>query len=920
MKSQQSTNAFVKETFMDLKTQLETVAKNHQTSIQNLETKFDRLADKQSGRPSGSLPSNTQPNPKGHNSKAYQPPQSRNEHVNVVFIRSGKSYDLPVNPNDQNDFEAPINLDSNDEDEEPTPQPKIQNSKPIKEAPLPKPYKPKIPYPQRLRKEKMEAQYGKFLDMICTVRINVPLIYVLAGMPNYGKFLKELISNKHNIEQISAAFLSDESSAMIQNKVPPKLGDPGSFLIPCNFKEILNSETKPSTPVIATIQSHNHPPLPHPTENMLIEVGKFTFPADFVILEMEEDSKLNLGVGTERMNFNIDYTMKHSYSNDDTCFSIDVIDEILEEDFDALPDEGSKFLHSIEGALLEEEIFAEFDEFMAMTADENSDSESDTEDPLFKKITINTDYKIKTSIEEPPTDLELKPLPDNLEYVFLEEPFFLPIIISSQLSKERKNKLISVLKKHKQAFAWKQQIFLVFAHHSANTRYNFWMIRNQLSKNKEEGIVLGHKVSSAGLEVHKAKIDVISKLPPPTNIKGIRRFLGHAGFYQHFIKDFSKIARPLTKLLEKDTPFEFDDECQKAFELLKEKLTCAPVIISLNWNLPFELMCDAKDFTVGAVLGQKDGKNFHPIYFASKTLTFAQQKYTVTEKELMAVVFAFDKFSSYLILSKTIVHTDHSALRHLFKKQDAKPRLIRWILLLKEFDIEIKDRKGFYWPTIIKEAYTLVRLCEACQKTGNISKRDEMPLNNIQVCEIFNIWGIDFMRPFLKSYKFEYILVAVDYVTKWAEAQALPTNDARVVIIFLKKLFCRFRMPKALISDRGTHFYNKIIEKTMKRYGVIHRFSTSYHPQTSGQVENTNKALKRILEKIIKDNPAIWSRKLDDALWAFLTAYKTPTDTTPYKLIYGKNYHLPFKIEHRAYWALKNCNLHLIAAAEKRMF
>ncbi|GJV80645.1 reverse transcriptase domain-containing protein [Tanacetum coccineum] len=213
-------------------------------------------------------------------------------------------------------------------------------------------------------------------------------------------------------------------------------------------------------------------------ENMLVEIGKFTFPADFVILEMEEDSKvslilgrpflhnadavirvkqkqLNLGVGTKRMIFNIDFAMKHSYSNDDTCFSIDVIDEILEEDFNALLDEGSKILQSIEGTLLEEEIFAEFNEFMAMTADENSDSESDTEEPPFEKITINTDYKIKTSLEEPPTDLELKPLPDNAKYVFLEEPYFLPVIISSQLSKEKKNKLVFILKKHKEAFAWK---------------------------------------------------------------------------------------------------------------------------------------------------------------------------------------------------------------------------------------------------------------------------------------------------------------------------------------------------------------------------------------------------------------------------------------------------------------------------------
>ncbi|GKE26774.1 reverse transcriptase domain-containing protein, partial [Tanacetum coccineum] len=376
---------------MDLKT----VAKNHQASIQNLETKFDRLAEKQSGRPSGSLPSNTQPNPKGHNSKAYQPPHSHNEHVNAVFTRSGKSYKPPVNLNDQQDnSETLVNFDNDDEDE-PTPQPKTQDPKPVKETLLPKPYKLKILYPQRLRKEKIEAQYGKFLNMIRAVRIIVPLIEVLAGMPNYGKFLKELISNKHKIKHIFAAFLSDESSAMIQNKVPPKLGDPGSFLIPCNFNKTFTCNA-----------------LADLAENMLIEVGKFVFPVDFVILEMEEDSKvplilgrpflhtvdavirvkqkqLNLGVRTERIIFNIDSAMKHSYSNDDTCSSIDVIDEILQEDCNALLDEGTKILHSIEGTLLEGEIFAEFNEFMAMTADGNSDSESDIEEPPFKKITIN---------------------------------------------------------------------------------------------------------------------------------------------------------------------------------------------------------------------------------------------------------------------------------------------------------------------------------------------------------------------------------------------------------------------------------------------------------------------------------------------------------------------------------------------------
>ncbi|GKD38683.1 reverse transcriptase domain-containing protein [Tanacetum coccineum] len=182
---------------------------------------------------------------------------------------------------------------------------------------------------------------------------------------------------------------------------------------------------------------------------------------------------------------------------------------------------------------------------------------------------------------------------------------------------------------------------------------------------------------------------------------------------------------------------------------------------------------------------------------------------------------------------------------------------------------------GFYWPTIFKKAQTLVQNCDACQRFGSILRRDEMPLNNIQVSEIFDIWGIDFMGPFLKSHKFEYILVAIDYVSKWAEAEALPTNDARVVVNFLKKLFSRFRIPKALISDRGTHFCNRQMEKILKKYGVHHLIATTYHPQTSGQVENTNRALKRILEKTVKDNPSVWSRKLDDALWAFRTAYKT---------------------------------------------
>ncbi|GJX45062.1 reverse transcriptase domain-containing protein [Tanacetum coccineum] len=467
----------------------------------------------------------------------------------------------------------------------------------------------------------------------------------------------------------------------------------------------------------------------------------------------------------------------------------------------------------------------------------------------------------------------------------------------------------------------------------------------------KEGIVLGHKISKNGIEVDKAKVDVIAKLPHPTTVKGVRSFLGHAGFYRRFIQDFSKIARPMTHLLEKETPFFFSKECIESFNTLKRKLTEAPILIAPDWDLPFELMCDASDFAIGAVLGQRKNKHFQPIHYASKTMTEAQAHYTTTEKELLAVVYAFEKFRSYLVLSKSIVYTDHSAIKYLFTKKDAKPRLMRWILLLQEFDVIIRDKKGaenlaadhlsrlenphqdklenkeitfplklldrFLFVMIVphglqisqipfgnpavctaKKLSTSSKLAtmdpprdimvqisppqslyavslahyftrwahefsfkknyDSCQRQGKISQRDEMPQNSIQVCEIFDVWGIDFMGTFPSSRGNKYILVAVDYLSKWVKAKALPTNDARV------------------------------FAKVMLKYGVTHRLSTAYHPQTSGKVE------------------------------AFRTAYKTPIGCTPYKLVYGKACHLPIEPEHKAYWDLKHTNFDLSIAGDHR--
>ncbi|GJZ72841.1 reverse transcriptase domain-containing protein [Tanacetum coccineum] len=487
------------------------------------------------------------------------------------------------------------------------------------------------------------------------------------------------------------------------------------------------------------------------------------------------------------------------------------------------------------------------------------------------------------SIEEPPTNLELKPLPDNLEYVFLEEPSFLPVIISSQLSE--KTKINSCM--------------LAIFHDMIEESVEVFMDDLSVFESSFDNCFRSRPRS------RQSKDRCNSKLPQPNNIKGINSFLGHASFYRRLIKDFLKIALPLTKFLEKDTPFEFNDKCQNAFKILKEKLTCAPVIISLNWSLPFELMCDASDFVVGAILGQKEEFDIEIKDRNGTENVAADHLSRIVNKETSDDSEVDDNFLGETLMQ---INTEDEPWFADYLASDIIPKgmtyqqnnffFLRHQTLLLGGTLPLQTTKvldsGFYWSTIIKEAHTQVIICESCQKTGNISKHDEMPLNNIQVCKIFDIWGIDFIGPFPKSYKFEYILVAIDYVSKWAEAQALPTNDAKVVITFLKKLFCHFGMPKALISDRGTHFCNKIMEKTMKRYGVNQRFSTSYHPQTSCQVENMNKALKIIIKKTVKDNPAIWSRKLDGALWAFRTSYKTPTRTTPYKLIYGKNYHLPF--------------------------
>nr|GEU97274.1 reverse transcriptase domain-containing protein [Tanacetum cinerariifolium] len=663
---------------------------------------------------SGTLPGNTITNPK--------------EELKGITTRSGTTYQGPMIPTTsslilvvERETEAtkdtiyPTNNGSTKDVQPPVVQTEslIQNTEPVV-APIIDPVaapvsalkpnkKLSIPYPSRLHdqkiRDKANDQREKFFQIFNDLNFNMSFADALILMPKFGPSIKSLLTNKDKLFELARTPLNEHCSAVLLKKFQKNWGTPTSFLFRVIFPEWLNASLADLSASInlMSLSVWNKLSLPELTltlmtleladqsisrpigiaEDVYVKVEKFHFSTNFVVVDFDADPRvplilgrsflkterdlidvfegeLTLHVSKEAITFNLDQTSRYSGNyNDMTLNRIDVIDMACEEYsqevlgfsdviasgnptpyYDLIVSTTSPTLTPFGDS---DFLLEEVDAFLSLEDDPTS----------LEELKICEAKIDKSSIDEPP-EVELKDLPPHLEYAFLKGDDKLPVIIAKDLSVEEKAALITVLKSHK-----------------ANPKIHD-VIKQEVLKLFDAGLI--YPISDSPWD------DVCTSTTIHTR--------------------FSKIARPMTRLLEKDTSFFFFKECVEAFQTLKRKVTEASILIDSDWDLPFELICDASDFSIGAVLRQRQEKHFRPIHYASKIMTEAESNYTTTKKEMLTVVYAFEKFRSYLIMNKSIVYTDHSALKYLFAKKDSKARLLLWVLILQEFTFKVIDTKG----------------------------------------------------------------------------------------------------------------------------------------------------------------------------------------------------------------------------------
>nr|GEU46269.1 hypothetical protein [Tanacetum cinerariifolium] len=705
--------------------------------------------------------------------------------------------------------------------------------------------------------------------------------------------------------------------------------------------------------------------------------------------------EITLRVNDEAVTFNLNRITRYSSTYDDLSVNRTDIINVVKEEYaqeilgfsknssggnptstsEPIISDSSHFLTPFEGSdfILEEiEAYLKDESISPKIDPANCDTGRDI--CLIEKLLNNNPFQLplidlkqgevvkEISLIEDPLELELKELPSHLEYAFLEGVDKLPVFIAKDLKVNEKEALLKVLKSHKRAIAWKitdikgidprfctYKILMkgdnkpaVQSQRRVNLKIHE-VIKKEVIKLLDARMIcpISHSPMPFGLynapgtfqrcmmaifyDMIKKTIEVFmddflvfgdsfSSCLSHLDTMLQWSFLRHAGFYRRFIQDFSKIVRPMTHLLEKETPFVFSKYCFDSFETLKKKLTEAPILVVPDWNLPLELMCDASDFAIGVVLGQRKTKHFQPIHYASKTMTEAQIHYTTIEKEMLAVV-----------------------------KQDAKLRLIWWVLLLQEFDIIIRDKKG----TKNLAANHLSRLENPHKDVfENNDINENLSLETLgKISSGSTPWFADFVnfhvenfivkgmssqqkKKFFKDVKHYFwddpylFWICADQIIR----RCIHGKEACDILKACHEGptggHCGDNFTAQKVFDAGIDFMGPFSSSQGNRAiisdHVTHRLATAYHPQISGQVEVSNRGLKRILERTVGENRSSWSKKLEDALWAFRTAYKTPIGCTPYKLVYGKSCHLPIELEHKAYWALKHVNFDLKTVGDHR--